>query len=370
MKKTMDVLCTLLFFLLCIWFCINAAVLAPLVREALRLCATVLVPSLFPFLFLTQFLVRTGLAEKAGTVVSFILSPLFGIPKALCGAFLSGLAGGFPNGAAAAGIAYENGRCSKTEAERTVALANNASPAFLISVAGAFSLGSVKAGFLLCAALFLTVLTNALLLRICYPQKANENVVFTPPVHASFTSSLCSSANHAVSNMLSVCGYVILFYMLSGTIGRSLLNDANILAKFGVQALFEVSGAVTMTQSAEFPLNHVLCAAAIGFSGLSVICQVTDLCEKYGLSSRQFLFTRLTGAVLLPVFTALLLLVLPRETIAVFGYAVPTVTNLQELYGIILLYAFFCVIATGVLLLFLLGSAFSEKIREIHKKEV
>ncbi len=349
MKKITGIAGSVLFCGLCFLCCMRAAVFVPFVKNALHICVTVLIPSLFPFLFITQITARTGLAEAAGNTLSFVLSPLFGVPPSLCGALLTGFFGGFPNGATAAGIAYESGRCTKQAAERVAALADNVSPAFLIGVAGTYALGSPKAGFILLAALGLTVVTNAFLLRFCYPLDKTEDVplLTTPP--QTLAASFCKSVQAAVTGMLAICGYVTLFTVLSGVLCRIL--PCNALQAFGIRAFSELSAAVLSLVTAEFPLSFLLCAAASGFSGLCVLAQVSDVCGKYGLSVRPFLFTRMTGAVLFPLYTIVLLLLLPREAIAVFSYAVtPLFTDASRLYGIIAVYVLFGFTAIGALL--------------------
>ena len=349
MKKITGIAGSVFFCGLCFLCCMRAAVFAPLVKNALHVCVTILIPSLFPFLFITQITARTGLAESAGNTLSFVLSPLFGVPPALCGALLTGFFGGFPNGASSAGIAYENGRCSKQAAERVVALADNVSPAFLIGVAGTYALGSPKAGFMLLAASGLTIITNAFLLRFCFPiEKAKDIQLLTPP-HHTLASSFCKSVQTAVSGMLVICGYVTLFSVLSGVLCR--ITPCNALQAFGIRAFSELSAAVLSLMTAAFPLNYLLCASACGFSGLCVWAQVCDICGKYGLSVRPFLFTRITGAVLFPIYTIVLLLLLPRETIAVFSRTVtPILIEANQLYGIIAVYVLFSIAAIGALL--------------------
>ena len=78
---------------------------------------------------------------------------------------------------------------------------------------------------------------------------------------------------------------------------------------------------------------------------------MSDVCGKYGLSVRPFLFTRMTGVVLFPLYTVVLLLLLPRETITVFSYAVtPLFSDASRLYGIIAVYVLFGFTAIGALL--------------------
>ena len=339
MKKFYDVLCAALFAAVCLSTLTFPEIVAPLVQEALKLCGSTLIPALFPFMVITQLLTRSGIAERAGKCFAFLLRPLLGIRKEVCGAFLTGLAGGFPNGAAAAGILYRSGKCTKADAERTAALADNCSPVFLLSIAGGYALGSLKAGLLLCLAGIITVFLNSLALRICYPLSAQ--VTCNLPsfgAHCEKKSILCESVKRACENMLFACGYIVVFYTLSGVVCRYLQGRADVC--FAIKSLFEVSGAVLSCNRILFPANVVLCAAAAGFSGLSVICQVTDVCHRYGLSVRPFLLSRIVGAVCMPISAAGLLLTLPRRTVSVFSANPGTVPYTpQGLVGITLVYA-------------------------------
>ena len=339
MKKIGDFLCALLFLTVCLAAVFFPTAVTPFVRDGLSLCGRTILPSLFPFMVITQLLTRSGVAERAGRTLAFLLCPLFGIKKELCGAFLTGLAGGFPNGAVSAAYLYQSGKCDKASAERTVALCNNCSPSFLLSVAGAYALGSVKGGLILCLALLCTVFLNSVVLRLCYPlAKRPTYAAFTDGQKENRGNILCDSVKSACENMLVVCGYVVIFYTLSGALCEVLCVNAGVQTV--IRGFCEVSGAVLSCKSADFPVNFMLCAAAVGFSGLSVMCQVADVCAKCGLSVRPFLFSRLIGAVAMPLCTAGLLLILPPSAIPVFSLCDPTpINSTRTLWGITTVYA-------------------------------
>ena len=69
------------------------------VRDGLTLCGQVVIPSLFPFLALSSFLVQSGLAQRAGHLLEPITKLLFRLPGAAGSAILMSLIGGYPVGA-------------------------------------------------------------------------------------------------------------------------------------------------------------------------------------------------------------------------------------------------------------------------------
>ena len=115
-------------------------------KSGLALCYNVIIPSLFPFFVLSSLVVELGLAGYLGRLLEGLMRPLFHVSGACASAFALGFIGGYPVGAKTAISLYENGMCTKTEAERLLAFCNNSNPVFLISVLGVGVFGSVRAG--------------------------------------------------------------------------------------------------------------------------------------------------------------------------------------------------------------------------------
>ncbi len=323
MRKILDGFCILCFLGVCISSFIFAKALSRYTLQALKLCAQVLVPSLFPFLVFSRIGLATGFSRRVGNALSPVLSPLFGVRRELCGELLIGLFGGFPNGAFAAGEAYRSGLCTKSEAEYLSAIANNASFGFVVTTVGLYALGSLKAGFLLGTAECVTIVLQAHLLRLWFSVKKGTTGVCTP-TSGSIIAAICTGVRGSVEGMLSIGGYVIVFYTLSALCSRGFSENALL---YGLtKGLCELSSGVMSCAELAFPQNYLLCAALLGFSGVCVWLQVADICQKHGLSVKPFLFTRFAGMVLFPAVTALLLLCLPVRSLAVFapGAVIPT----------------------------------------------
>ena len=91
----------------------SAAALA--VQDGLRLCAEVVIPSLFPFMTAVSLLLQLGLAGYLQPALSPLMGPLFGMSGAAALPLLAGLLGGYPAGAQAAAGLYQQGHLQKKE---------------------------------------------------------------------------------------------------------------------------------------------------------------------------------------------------------------------------------------------------------------
>ena len=98
------------------------------VSRGLSICSTVIIPSLFPFLVLAGFLVRSGLCRRLGRWLEKPTRRLFGLPGCCAGAILIGWVGGYPAGGAAIGELTREGSITPIKANGCSASASTAAP--------------------------------------------------------------------------------------------------------------------------------------------------------------------------------------------------------------------------------------------------
>ena len=89
---------------------------AAAVVDSLGVCASKLIPSLFPFMVLTNLICSTGLADLISRVIGGAFARATGIPASGAPVFLLGSIGGFPVGAVAARRLADNSELSKKDA--------------------------------------------------------------------------------------------------------------------------------------------------------------------------------------------------------------------------------------------------------------
>ncbi len=277
-------------------------------EKGLTLCINVIIPSLFPFFVLSTLIVQLGIARYFGRVLEPVMRPLFNVGGACSTAFVLGFIGGYPVGAKTVIALYENGSCSKAEAERLLSFCNNSGPAFIFGVVGAGVFSSSIVGLLLYLAHTLASICVGFIFRSWGVGDDKSNNARLPQAAAKrFTIAFTDSVKSAFQTTINICGFVIFFTVfikllfLSGLIPLLASVIGAIFSPFGFDAswaerlltgLIELTCGVTSLQGAAGTLGTSMAMAAfmLGWAGLSVHCQVLSFIGDSGLSVRTYIY--------------------------------------------------------------------------------
>ena len=120
-------------------------------KNALNICATLILPSLFPFFVISILLAKLGFPKYLEKLFAPAAAKIFSVSGAGISALFVGLCGGYPMGAAYIAQLYEDKIIRREEAEHLLAFCNNSGPAFIVGVMGAGVFKSAKIGLLLYA---------------------------------------------------------------------------------------------------------------------------------------------------------------------------------------------------------------------------
>lgn len=295
---------TILSFLISIFF--TALIFIPAVflsseialiaRRGLSLAFTTVIPSVFPFIILTDFSVRFIRFESVGALRK-AFERLFGISGVGLSAFVSGVLGGFPLGAHRAIELYKNGKISKDECQRLMGFSNNASPAYVICAVGAGILRSVQSGILL----YFITLTASVLSGIIAGKKSNYLTESTVIYEQNY--SFVGSVKSAAAVSINIAAFITAFSTIAGII--SIFLSSEVLKVF-ILPFFEIGGAVvSISELYAIPRELKLSAIAfaISFSGLSVYAQTASLTEGENISMKPYILIKLCSGIISAILT-------------------------------------------------------------------
>lgn len=293
-------LCYACAFLLIMFFKNSDATVSYL-SSALQLCAKRLIPALFPFMVVSSIIVKTNVGEYMFKPLIRPLRFLFGVGTEGSVAICLGWLCGFPVGAKCALELYRQGILTNTEYKRIICVSSTPSPAFLISAVGVSMLSSRPIGIFLyslsvCVNIFLGTAMN--LLEKSYEKiNASASISIKNTKYSfskAFTRSVCESAE----DMLRICGFVVFFSAFLGAISQMLsLLELNHTLKAVVAAFFELTSGMSALCSLSSPIVLPICAAACGWSGLSVHFQTLSICADGDINiGSYFLFHFLRAA--------------------------------------------------------------------------
>ena len=299
------------------------------VANALEVCAEVLIPSLFPFLVFSLFVVNSGLADALGRFLSPATRLLFKLPGCTAAAIVAGFLGGYP--AAAHGIAalLENGRISPAQAERMSRFCICAGPAFVLSAVGGRMLGSARTGLLLYASQFAAALTLGILeARFTRPESGVKNIAAPRSPPRPLSASLIQSVEAAVRSLLMLCAVVCLCAVLSALLSGAGITGVllSLLDRAGLSAVSEAvpdlllevsSGCRAAVRAGGYPV--LLCSLALSWGGLCIHLQIFSALRALPLNKGRFYLFRLIQTILSGLLTVLLLRLFPSAASPVFS---------------------------------------------------
>ncbi len=319
----------------------NSDIAIKYMTDGLRLCAGTLIPSLFPFMAVSDIVVRCGGAELLGKRLRRPMRALFGVSGDGGCAVLLGFLCGFPVGARAAVSLYSDGRISREELERLLTFSNIPSSAFVINAVGISLFGSRSFGVALYVTVLVSAIVTGLLQRLMFKSgnKKGEPALSEKPSSgegkksALGVSTLTEAVSSSALGMLKVCAFVVFFNALVGTLGA--LTDTLSLPESSRALLFgffELTGGISAAAALPSAKSAAVLVALIsGWSGLSVHLQIMSLCPEGEISFKPYLLSKLfQGALCAALMSAYLALFSPELTLGAGGvsaYAPDVVTE-------------------------------------------
>lgn len=269
-------------------------------KTGLALCGNVIIPSLFPFFVLASLVVDLGLARYLGRAMEPVMRPLFRVNGSCATALALSFIGGYPVGARTAITLYQQGQCSRAEAQRLLSFCNNSGPAFILGVVGAGVFQSGKIGFLL----YLTHILASCLVGVAfrfYGPKEDTRPTNSPTFQAKrFTAAFTQAVTGAMTSTLNICAFVLFFTVLlrlltltgllptlAALLGRLLspLGFTEGWAERLLTGLVELSSGVAgLTGRGHLAGRAAMAAFMLGWAGVSIHCQTLTFLADSGLS--------------------------------------------------------------------------------------
>lgn len=274
------------------------------VRNGLFLCGETVIPSLFPFIILSDFIVRSELGNAVGKIFSPLTEKIFRLPGCSACAIIMSLIGGFPVGARMISQLWEDNYISSSQAKRMMWFCVNSGPAFVVGAVGATMLSSKKCGIILFVAQTSAALFIGFLSRFFSKKSDRKNENKNYEIDASV---LTESVSLATSAMLNICAWILLFSAFNPFLTR--IAEKN--------SLFNIAAVMSeVTGGCAFAAEHLpvyLIAPVLCWSGFAVHMQLLPYVKKIGMTLPEFWVSRAANSFVALPIAFVLFKILPCE---------------------------------------------------------
>ncbi|MBR5272651.1 MAG: hypothetical protein IKU25_04575 [Clostridia bacterium] len=276
------------------------------VRQALSICANVIIPSLFPFMVFSAFVIKSGIYTKIGKIIGKPIGYIFNLPPLTAGAIIMGFIGGYPIGLSMTAQLFQLGVIDEKQAQRLACFNVNAGPAFIIAAVGEAIYISKNIGYILLASVLLSSLTIGIALGIISRIKdgKSKNKAFSGE-RTGLINAFVSATESASKSMFSVCSWIITFGVVIEFIKNLPLTKDWLTLLCGI---VEVTSGCS-SAAGVFPVY--ITAVFIAFGGFCIFFQILPNVKTTGLKIRTFLLSRIAAATLSGVYCKLLTLIFP-----------------------------------------------------------
>lgn len=253
------------------------------VKNGIETCVTLVIPSLFIFMVISNIIVSSKLFPLISLPFKWLGKVIFNLDSSLISIVLLSLVGGYPIGAKLIATKVKRGELNIKTAEKMLCYCVNCGPAFLISGVGIAIFNSMLIGIILYVSQVSACIFVGFLLR-----KGNDRS--TKPLQTisqNLATLTVSSVSDAVKSMGIVCGLIVCFSALMPLIG--MITPENILPY--INGVFEVTSSCKAIASLQNAL--ILTCAFTSFGGLCVHMQISAMLHKTGISLKKFFLYRI-----------------------------------------------------------------------------
>ena len=298
------------------------------VSDGIELCLSTLIPSVFPFMFLSCFLLESGILSRSNRAFTFIGKRLFGLPGYGVPVIFFSMIAGLPVGARLTEELYDRNMITKTQGQRMLFFCMNPGPAFVISGVGHKMLGSRELGLIIYVSLIISSLLLGILSVPVWSDDERVEIEDTKASKIDIASTVVKAVSQSSRSVFSICAWVVLFSCLTELIkvlGFS-ENTENFL--FAVTEL--TNGCMQCVEICPVPII----AGIIGFGGLCAHMQVSSQIMTLGLEYKYFISARILSAGLSVLISVFLLKQFPIEVETSSFGTVPEGTGIAMSYPI------------------------------------
>lgn len=276
-------------------------------KNGLDLWLNTLLPTLLPFMILSNLLVHTQAIERMLTPLSFLWKWLLGLSPYGAYAYLLGMLCGYPMGAKLTGDLYGAGKITKKEASYLLTFCNNASPMFLSTYLVISILG--RPDYILPT--FAIVYSCNYLTSLCFrthyrpgnslpPMMAQESgqIKKETSSHAPKGNWIDVSIMNGIETITKLGGYILLFSIFSAALKN--IWHTETIGSYAMFSLTEISTGLHQLKNAaiSFPLKYAISVAATSFGGMCILAQTRSVIVQQGLPLSPYLAGKTLNLVL------------------------------------------------------------------------
>lgn len=262
--------------------------------SGLLLWYQIVLPTLFPFLLISNLLLNTGSIQIMSDAFGKMVSVIFSVSSNAAFVVIVGFLCGYPMGAKMAADMVEQGYISQKEGEYLLSFCNNSSPGFILNY---IILKNLKQQELLFPTVI--ILTIAPIIVSLFTRKRyshDDKQIKLPMKKKKWTfQELDYAIIDSFQILIKVGGYIILFSVVIVLLKQVVSENTYINC---LLSTLEITNGVQIlnTSSLQFEWKYILILALTAFGGWCSVAQTQCVVQKEGFRMGFYIIEKLAAA--------------------------------------------------------------------------
>lgn len=291
-------------------------------KSAIILWSTVVVPSLLPFLIISELLQQTAITNIFAKLLSPLMNIIFKLPGITSIALFLGMTGGYPVGAKVTANLRNSKSITQSDAKHLISFTNNAGPLFLSGAIGIGLYNNSLIGFLLILVHYLSAILVGFLFRFLKKGENNQSqqkLDFKIIKIDELGFILSSIIKNSVLTVCTIGGFILLFSLISTIFEKLYITSffartimPNVDFDFSnaiISGLLEVTNGANKIALSNVTLFNklVVTSMLIGFGGFSIHMQTMGVISNSDIKFSYYLIGKSIQAILSGILTFIFL---------------------------------------------------------------
>ncbi|WFA09797.1 sporulation integral membrane protein YlbJ [Tissierella sp. Yu-01] len=297
-------------------------------REGLNLWFNLLLPSLFPFIFITDLLVSFGFVDFISRYLESFMRPIFNVPGIGIFPFSMSIMSGYPVGARLTAKLRELNLISKTVGNRLISFSSTSGPLFILGTVLIGMVGAPKLSGLMIIPHYMGALSLGLIFRFYKRKNSTENeavketkvrsdLFIVEIKNKSIGSLIAKSVKDSMESIIIVGGFVIIYsviidILLLSPIFISFIDVIAHVTSINSEIIMgTIAGIIEITKGCEIISKLdieiiskvILLNFIIGWGGFSIHSQALSFISSTDISSKIYLLSKASHGLLSAIYT-------------------------------------------------------------------
>ncbi|TCT16961.1 sporulation integral membrane protein YlbJ [Natranaerovirga pectinivora] len=277
--------------------------------EGLLLWSNVIVPSLLPFIIVSNLIIQFNIVRYISIIFNPIMKYVYKLPGVAGYAWVLGMLSGYPMGAKIVADLLNKNLITQKQAQYLLTFSNNASPMFVLGFVSVGILDVGNLGIYLLIILYISSLLTGVIFSFVYridTKNINNTKKYTLVKSNETAFKIFDQCIiDGVDLIVRIGGYVIFFSIILSLV--NLIPIDSLLIKNFLLGTVEISNGISLLSKIPNGIETkiVLVNTIIAFGGFSVHAQTASVIQNTNLSITKYVLAKCVNAFITFLLTLL-----------------------------------------------------------------